>query len=118
MTKVHDGVEYAGFGRAIPEKVGLDMLASRILVKIDKFKYTGKLIIPDNAQRLPTVGVVYAIGKAVTQVSIGDKVVFGLYSGTVLKFQNTPYYRVLTEDEIFCKKNEDFEVGELVEEGA
>lgn len=99
-------------------KVGLAMMRGRILVKIDNFKYTGRLIVPDTAQRKPTAGVVYAIGEGVTQVELGDNVVFGLYSGTVLKFQNTPYYRVLTEDEILCKKNLDFEVGELVEEGA
>ena len=98
--------------------VGLDMMRGRVLVKIDEFHYSGRIHIPDTAKRKPTAGVVYAIGEGVTQVQIGDEAIFGLYSGTVLKFQNTPYYRVLTEDEILCKKNAKFDVGELVEEGA
>jgi chaperonin GroES len=84
--------------------VTLKPLRGRIIVHIDRFEYKGTIVIPETAKRKPTVGKVIAIGEGVTQVKIGDSVVYGLYSGTALKFKDVPYARVLTEDEIYCTK--------------
>lgn len=96
----------------------------RIIVKEDGFKYTGRLIVPDNVQRRPTSGIVEAVGDKVGRLEyeqskpaiigeevemkevfvptfkIGDHVVYGLYSGTVINFKGFPTYRSLSEEEI------------------
>lgn len=86
----------------VEPKCPLKPLPDRIIVRIDGFHYSGRLVIPDTAKRLPTTGHVIAIGSSVTQVSVGDRVVFPLYSGTLIKFKNFPKYRVLTEPEILA----------------
>jgi co-chaperonin GroES (HSP10) len=92
------------------EDFSIDPFRGRIIVQIDKFKYTGRIVIPDNAKRSPTTGVVKWVGEGVTQCEPGQTVIFGLYSGTALKFKGQPYYRVLTEDEIFGKKRGEAEL--------
>lgn len=88
----------------------LKPLRGRILVKIDEFRYSGRIVVPDKAKRLPTTGVVIDCGEGVSQVEVGQTVVYGLYSGTALKFKGEPTYRVLTEDEILCIKEGEAEL--------
>jgi co-chaperonin GroES (HSP10) len=77
----------------------------RIIVLLDQFEYKGRLVIPDRAQAPPTTGVIVRIGEGtdgVEDLKIGDKIVFGVYSGTLLKFKNKPKLRVLIPDEILA----------------
>jgi co-chaperonin GroES (HSP10) len=88
--------------------------STRIIVKEDPFKYGGRIIVPDNVQRRPTTGVIIAVGEAVGKwvgeeggasefiptFHVGERVVYGLYSGTVINFKNSPALRCLTEDEV------------------
>lgn len=89
---------------------------ARIVVEHDSFKYEGKLIIPEVAKRQPTTGYVVAMGPDVeirTKQDIndltmpgfvlGDRVVFAMYSGTLLVIAGQPAYRVLQQDEILAK---------------
>lgn len=75
----------------------------RVIVELDSFEYKGRLIIPDRAQVPPTTGKVVAVGDGVEGISVGEKVVFGVYSGTLLKFKNRPRMRVLIPDEILAE---------------
>lgn len=85
------------------ERTGvLKPLPGRIIVRIDSFTYSGRLVIPENAKRMPTTGVVESVGDGVSHVKDGDHIVFPLYSGTLVKFKNVATYRILTEQEILA----------------
>ena len=81
----------------------LEPLPDRIIMKIDKFQYHGRLVIPQTAQRMPTTGVVESVGDRVKDVKVGDHIVVPVYSGTLVKFAGVAAYRVLDEREILCK---------------
>ena len=58
-------------------------LADRVLLKVEEAitKTASGIIIPDNAsQEKPTQAEVMAIGKDVTAVNVGDKVVYTKYA--------------------------------------
>jgi len=71
----------------------------RIWLVEDGFKYEGRIVIPDKVQRRPTTGTVRWVGEGVNYVE-GQRLVYGLYSGTVVNFKNHPVYRVLNPDEV------------------
>lgn len=71
-------------------------LQDRVLVKrLDEVtKTAGGIIIPDNAKEKPSEGIVEAVGAGMVtpegktipmSVKVGDKVLFGKWSGTEIK---------------------------------
>lgn len=91
---------------------------ARILVETDEFKYTGVLVIPDNAKRRPTTGVIKAAGplapmcesanlgctqKGCDKLHIGDRVLYGQFSGTLVQFKGKPAYTIFGADEVLAK---------------
>ena len=85
-------------------------LQDRILVKrIDEEETTkGGIIIPDTAKEKPSEGKVIAVGKGKVlddgkirplDVKIGDRILFGKYSGSTAKIEGTEYL-VMREDDI------------------
>ena len=52
-------------------------------------KTASGLYIPDNAQEKPKTAKVLAVGKAVKEVKVGDRVVYGGYSNTEVKHEGT-----------------------------
>jgi co-chaperonin GroES (HSP10) len=93
----------------------------RVVVQPDAFKYKGHMIIPDNAKRNGTTGVVLKVGQGCTMefwhpqteendgtispgmwrpLSPGDRVVYATWTGTALTFEGRPSYRVLAENEV------------------
>jgi co-chaperonin GroES (HSP10) len=75
----------------------------KVIVREDSFKYEGLIKIPEKIQRRPTMGRIEAVGEGVEDYKVGEKLVFGLYSGVVINFKNQPAFRVLNTDEILCK---------------
>lgn len=73
----------------------------RVLVLEDPFEYKGTIIIPDKVQKRPTTGRIVAVGAGVStdEYPIKSRIVYGLYSGTVINFKNQPAYRLLNPDE-------------------
>ncbi|MBK8286675.1 MAG: co-chaperone GroES [Ahniella sp.] len=70
----------------------------------------GGIVIPDSATEKPIRGEVVAVGPGKTldngttkapAVKVGDKVLFGKYSGTEVKIDGTEYL-VVREDDIFA----------------
>lgn len=70
----------------------------------------GGIVIPDSATEKPIRGEVVAVGPGKTldngstkglTVQVGDKVLFGKYSGTEVKINGTEYL-VVREDDIFA----------------
>jgi chaperonin GroES len=71
-------------------------------------KTSGGIIIPDTAKEKPQQGKVVAVGKGKVlengsrvemDVKVGDKVLFGKYSGTEIKISGEEYL-ILREDDI------------------
>ena len=76
-------------------------LHDKVLVKrVDEVtKTAGGIIIPDNAKEKPSEGVVEAVGNGFRaedgkimpmSVKVGDKVLFGKWSGTEIKLDGEP----------------------------
>lgn len=85
-------------------------LGDRVLVKPleEKEVKKGNIIIPDTAKEKPQQGEVIAVGKGkVTEdgkvlpmeVKVGDKVLYGKYSGTEIKIEGQEYL-ILHQDDI------------------
>ena len=88
-------------------------LHDRVLIKRIEEQETvrGGIIIPDTAKEKPQEGEVVAAGTGKRlengtiiplEVKEGDRVLFGKYSGTEIKVEDTDYL-ILREDEILAK---------------
>lgn len=85
-------------------------LQDRVLVKriAEETKTAGGIIIPDNNQEKPAEGEIVAVGSGYRlqdgkvkelEVKVGDKVLFGKYSGTDVKVSGSDFL-IMKEDEI------------------
>ena len=85
-------------------------LRDRILLKrvAAEEKSKGGIIIPDSAKEKPIEGEVIAVGNGkvlddgqtrALEVKVGDKVLFGKYSGTEIKIEGEEHI-ILREDEV------------------
>jgi chaperonin GroES len=90
--------------------MGIKPLHDRVLVK--RFdaeeEVRGGIVIPDTAKEKPQEGKVVATGdgkvlengtKIALSVKAGDRILFGKYSGTEVKFEDEEYL-IMREDEI------------------
>ena len=84
-------------------------LHDRILVRrmAEEDRTAGGIIIPDSAKEKPQKGEIVATGKGrvsedgkvtALEVQVGDKVLFGKYSGTELKLEGEEYLMMREED--------------------
>lgn len=85
-------------------------LHDRLLIRRieEEEQIRGGIIIPDSAKEKPQEGEVIAVGagkildngtRAELAVEVGDKVLFGKYSGTEVKLDDQEYL-ILREDEV------------------
>ncbi len=92
-------------------KINLKPLADRIVVKPAEAeeKTAGGIILPDTVKEKPVEGTVVAAGpgkvaddgKAVKmEVKVGDKVLYGKYSGTEVTI-NGEEYLIMRESDVF-----------------
>jgi|TARA_B100000902_G_C27198221_1_gene857600 chaperonin GroES len=87
-------------------KVNFKPLADRVLVKPEaaEEKTASGIIIPDTAKEKPQKGKIIAIGEGTTDhkmnVKVGDRVLYGKYSGTELTIDDTDYL-IMKESDIF-----------------
>ena len=90
-------------------EVGVRPLHDRVLVRRmpEEMKTAGGIIIPETAKEKPQRGEIMAAGKGrVTEegkvtpldVKVGDKILFGKYSGTELKLNGEEYLMMKEED--------------------
>ncbi len=77
-------------------------LGKRVLVKrVEEANTTASgIIIPDNATEKPSQGEVIAVSKEVSEITCGDVVLFGKYSGNEVTL-GTDKFLVLETDDIF-----------------
>jgi chaperonin GroES len=87
-------------------------LADRIMVEVLEAKEVtkGGIVLPDTAQEKPQEAKVVAIGKGKVseegkqippEVKVGDKVLFGKYSGTEITVDGNEYL-ILKEEDILA----------------
>ena len=87
-------------------------LADRVVIKpaAAEEKTKGGIILPDTAKEKPVVGEIVAVGpgkvtedgkKIVPEVKVGDKVLYGKYSGTEVTFEGEEYL-IMREADIFA----------------
>ncbi|MDP3792001.1 MAG: co-chaperone GroES [Candidatus Omnitrophota bacterium] len=87
-------------------------LADRIMVEVlDAKEVTkGGIVLPDTAQEKPQEAKVVAVGKGKTsnegkvitpEVKVGDKILFGKYSGTEITVDGKEYL-ILKEEDILA----------------
>jgi chaperonin GroES len=84
-------------------------LHDRVIVQRieEEAKTKGGIIIPDTAKEKPQEGKVIAVGtgkilengtKVTLEVKVGDKILFGKYSGTEIKIEGEEYLMMREED--------------------
>jgi len=87
-------------------------LADRIVIKpaVAEEKTKGGIILPDTAKEKPVVGEVVAIGtgrvldngtRQPLEVKVGDKVLYGKYSGTEVTLDGEEYM-IMRESDLFA----------------
>ena len=87
-------------------KVKFKPLADRVLVKPEaaEEKTASGIIIPDTAKEKPQKGKIIAVGEGKSDykmnVKVGDRVLYGKYSGTELTIDDTDYL-IMKETDIF-----------------
>ena len=88
-------------------------LADRIVVKaLDAQEVTkGGIVLPDSAKEKPQEGKVVAIGKGkvldngqhqTPEVKVGDRILYGKYSGTEITTKEGEEYLIMREDDVFA----------------
>ena len=90
-------------------EVKIKPLGDRVIVKpIERETMKGGIIIPDTAKEKPMEGEVLAVGpgkvadkgvRSEMDVKVGDRVLYGKYSGTEVKLDNETYL-IIHQDEI------------------
>jgi chaperonin GroES len=96
-------------------KLNITPLADRIVIKPLEPKEVkkGGIIIPDTAKEKPQEGEVVAVGKGKyedgklvpMEVKVGDKVLYGKYSGTEIKI-NDEEYLIMREEDVLAIINQ------------
>jgi chaperonin GroES len=61
-------------------------------------KTASGLYVPGNAQEKPKTAKILAIGKAVKELKVGDRIVYKTYSTTEVKVESKDYILVKEED--------------------
>ena len=88
-------------------KVTIKPLSDRVVIEpiAAETKTASGLFIPDSAKEKPQQGTVVAVGKGTKDepmtVKIGDKVLYGKFSGTELKLDGNDYL-IMRESDIFA----------------
>lgn len=90
----------------------INPLADRVIIKPApaEEKTKGGIILPDTAKEKPVVGEVVAVGPGKredskltpTELKVGDKVLYGKYSGTEVSLDGQDYL-IMRESDIFAK---------------
>ena len=90
----------------------LKPLADRVVVKpaAAEEKTKGGIILPDTAKEKPVIGEIVAVGtgrvldngtKQALEVKVGDKVLYGKYSGTEVTLDGEEYM-IMRESDLFA----------------
>ncbi len=87
--------------------INIEPLGARVLVKPieGESQSPGGVLLPDTAKEKPQQGMIEAIGDAeemVTDLSVGDRVLFPKYNGTEIKYEGEKYL-LIDEESILAR---------------
>ena len=88
-------------------KINITPLAERVIIQQAEAETTtaSGIIIPDTAQEKPQKGTVLSVGKGTKDnpmtVKVGDKILYGKYAGTELKYNGSDYL-IMKESDILA----------------
>lgn len=93
--------------------MNIQPLGDRVVVKSleAETKTKGGIVLPDTAKEKPQEGKVVAVGKGKAseggsiqklEVKVGDKVLYGKYSGTEITTKDGEEYLIMKEDDILA----------------
>jgi len=89
----------------LAKKVNFVPQGDRVLVEVAEAetKTTGGIIIPDTAKEKPQKGVIVAVGPGKKKdepitLKVGDKILYGKYSGTELSIEGKEYLIMKAEE--------------------
>jgi len=96
--------------------VKLQPLADRVIVKpLDAEETTkGGIVLPDTAKEKPQEGKIIAVGKGKRleaggvqspEVKVGDRILYGKYSGTEISSKDGNEYLIMKEEDILAIAN-------------
>ena len=88
----------------------IEPLGARVLVKPLEMNTTtpSGIVLPETAKEKPQEGPVEAVGNTeemLTDLKVGDKVLFAKYTGTEIK-QDGITYQLMNEDDILARMKE------------
>ncbi len=92
------------------------VLNGHLMIQIDEFKYSGRIVVPEIAKRKPTKGLVVGVADDITDIKVGDRVLYSQFAGYLLKFEDTPLVRCIGYAEVLSILWDD--APEVVSEGA
>ena len=93
--------------------MGIKPLADRILVRPleAEEKTKGGILLPDTAKEKPQEGKVVAVGKGkvlengtvqAIEIKVGDRVLYGKYSGTEVTTKDGEQLLIMREEDVFA----------------
>jgi chaperonin GroES len=85
----------------------IEPLGARVLVKVleQETMTASGIVLPETAKEKPQQGIVEAVGdeeEMMTDLQVGDKVLFARYSGTEIKLDGETYL-LLNEDDVLAR---------------
>ncbi|MBN1267351.1 MAG: co-chaperone GroES [Anaerolineales bacterium] len=85
----------------------IEPLGARVLVSVLEQEHTtpSGLVLPETAQEKPMEGIVEGVGteeEMLTDLAVGDRVIFAKYSGTEVKLEGKEYL-LMNEDDILAR---------------
>ncbi|MFM2190487.1 MAG: co-chaperone GroES [Arcticibacter sp.] len=89
------------------KKISIKPLADRVVVQVApaETKTASGIIIPDTAKEKPQQGLIVAVGGGKKDepmtVKVGDRVLYGKYSGTEITHEGKDYL-IMRESDIFA----------------
>jgi len=93
--------------------MSLQPIDDRVVVEFEEAEETtqGGIVLPESAKEKPQRGKVIAVGqgklldngeRVACSVQVGDRIIFGKYSGTEVKYDGKEY-KILRESDILAK---------------
>lgn len=79
---------------------------NRVLLKQDRIRQQGKILIAADSSEKTDFAEVIAVGPDVSAIKKGDVVFSDIYAGTVLYDDDVTVYSIVNEDDILAVKSE------------
>jgi chaperonin GroES len=89
------------------KKINIRPLADRVIIQQSEAetKTASGIIIPDTAKEKPQEGIVVSVGAGTKEnpvtLSVGDKILYGKYAGTELKYNGSEYL-IMKESDVLA----------------